>query len=163
MESHSFSRLRSHILARSEADKFEIARHEWRVTGVELVQEMDQCPCGQEIMELCYIKNRKTGHLTYVGNVCVKRFIGRSTGNLFEGLRRIQEDIEANLNEDLIEYAWAKGYLTSEKEYRFLRRTRKKRLLSPAQVRWKSDVNRRILRRIEAAGKAGRLRCAQVA
>ncbi|AJD43720.1 MULTISPECIES: hypothetical protein [Rhizobium] len=50
-------------------------------------------------------------------------FAGIDTGNLFEGLKRIQADPSANANNDLIEHAYRMGYLYDEKEYRFLKQT----------------------------------------
>lgn len=54
-----------------------------------------------------------------------------------------------NLSEEtrkgMIEHAWRMGYLYSEKEYRFLLQTVRKRSLSQAQLDWKRKINRRIL------------------
>lgn len=37
--------------------------------------EGETCPCGkQHIRELCFIRNRKTGHKIFVGNECVRFF-----------------------------------------------------------------------------------------
>ena len=47
---------------------------------VEVSEEFDNCPCGQEIKEHCYIRNLLNGNKTYVGNVCINRFIGINTG-----------------------------------------------------------------------------------
>ena len=105
----------------------------------------DNCPCGQKIKEHCYIRNRLNGNATYVGNVCIDRFIQIDTSNLFDGLKRIAADVSANANHDLIEHAWNNGYLFSEKEYVFLKQTVLKRKLSPAQRAWKEKINRRIL------------------
>lgn len=68
-----------------------------------------------------------------------------STGNLFDGLKRIAQDETANANHDLIKHAYRMGYLYSEKEYRFLIQTARKRKLSQAQLDWKRKINRRIL------------------
>lgn len=75
--------------------------------------------------------------------------MGISTGNLFDGLRRIIDDPEANANEDLIRYANRMGYLYGDKEYRFLMQTKNKRKLSAAQLDWKRKINRRIVKKIE--------------
>src|SRR3546814_12092406 len=91
------------------------------------------------------MRNRRNGNSTYVGNVCINRFIQIDTGNLFEGLKRIAKDVSANANNDLIEHAFRMGYLFGEKEYRFLKQTALKRNLSPAQLAWKQKINRRIL------------------
>lgn len=145
MEGHSFERLKSHILPLSVSNDFNAARTEWQLVGVEVSEEFDNCPCGQEIKEHCYIQNRLTGETTYVGNVCINRFMQIETGNLFDGLKRIAKDDGANANHDLIEHAFRMGYLFSEKEYTFLKQTALKRKLSAAQLLWKRKINRRII------------------
>ena len=116
---HNLEALKAHILPLSKADNFFVARLEWRLTGMYLSEDFDSCPCGQDIKELCYIKNMATGNETYVGNICVKNFLGIDTGNLFKGLRRIAADYTANANKDLIEHAYQLGYIY-ENEYIFL-------------------------------------------
>jgi hypothetical protein len=145
MEGHSFERLKSHILPLSVSENFNVARTEWSLVAVEISEEFDQCPCGQDIKEHCYIRNRANNNETYVGNVCINRFIQIDTGNLFDGLKRIAKDLTANANSDLIEHAYRMGYLYSEKEYSFLKQTRRKRNLSAAQIAWKVKINRRIV------------------
>jgi hypothetical protein len=145
MDGHNFERLKAHILPLSISQVFEVARTEWILEAVEISDEWDHCPCGQDIKEHCYIRNRLNGHATYVGNVCINRFIQIDTGGLFDGLKRIAADINANANHDLIEHAWRAGYLFGEKEYTFLKQTALKRKLSPSQLAWKQKINRRIL------------------
>ncbi|WOC14965.1 hypothetical protein [Pseudochrobactrum sp. MP213Fo] len=144
MEGHNFEKLSKHILSMSVAQNFNAARSEWDLIYVEISEELDHCPCGQTILEHCYITNRLTNQNTYVGNVCINRFLGIDTGNLFEGLKRIRDDNSSNANEAVIEYAQNRGYLY-EKEYQFLHNTRLKRKLSEAQLLWKIKINRRIL------------------
>ena len=86
-----------------------------------------------------------TGRETYVGNVCINRFIQIDTGNLFDGLKRIAKDPTANANTDLIEHAMRMGYLYGEKEYTFLKQTVRKRILSEKQLAWKVKINQRIV------------------
>jgi hypothetical protein len=145
MASPNFEQLKAHILPLSVAKSFDLARREWDLVAIEISEEWDNCPCGQEIKEHCYIRNRSNGNTTYVGNVCINRFIQIDTGNLFEGLKRIAKDDSANANHDLIEHAYRMGYLYSEREYRFLKQAALKRNLSPAQLEWKRKINRRIL------------------
>jgi hypothetical protein len=142
---HNLERLKAHILPLSESKDFNTARQEWMLTGVELHEEWDNCPCGQDIKELCHIKNQINGNKAYVGNVCINRFIGIQTGNLFDGLKRIAQNPKANVNQDLIMYAFKLGYLYDENELKFLMETRNMRNLSPAQISWKEKINRRIL------------------
>lgn len=151
---HNFERLKAHILPLSNAQSFEHARREWSLIGVEVSEEFDNCPCGQEIKEHCYIRNGINGNATYVGNVCINRFIGIDTGNLFDGIKRIVRDSSANANEDLIEHAYRFGYIY-ENEYKSLMETRRKRLLSEKQLAWKQRINRRITNRIVVQKRGG--------
>jgi len=64
-----------------------MARTEWDLVNVEITEEFEYCPFGQEIKVHGYIKNRITGKLAYVGNVCINRSIRFDTGNMFDGLK----------------------------------------------------------------------------
>ena len=148
MQGHSFERLKAHILGLSEAADFDVARKEWRLVCVEITDEFDECPCGQEIKEQCYIQNTINNNQTYVGNVCINRFIKIDTGTLFAGIKRIRENIFANANDAVIDYAQRLGYLYGENEVKFLRRTTLSRNLTEKQRDWKAKINRRILEKI---------------
>jgi hypothetical protein len=148
MASHNFEHLKAHILLLSVATIFENARLEWELIGIELSEEFDECPCSQSIKEHCHIRNRLNANSTYVGNVCINRFIQIDTGNLFSGLKRVLEDDTANANHDLIEHADRMGYLFDKKEYDFLKRTVLSRKLSTRQLAWKQKINRRILNKV---------------
>lgn len=142
--SHNLERLSEHILALSRAQSFAAARTEWVLEYVEMSDEPDYCPCGQQIREHCYVRNTVTGHQTYVGNVCVHQFIGIATESLFDGLKRIRDNPRGNANLAVIKYAEERGFLY-DKEPEFLRSTVRKRVASPAQAAWKEKINRRIL------------------
>lgn len=142
--SHNFALLRAHILPLSVAEDFDIARQEWDLYAIEMSEEVAHCPCSHEIREHCYIENRRNGNRTHVGNVCINRFIGISTGNLFGGLKRIARDSGANANTDLITHSYRMGYIY-ESEHKFLMDTRRKRRLSEKQIAWKEKINRRII------------------
>ena len=144
---HNFERLKEHILPLSRSQVFDLARREWKLVRIEISEEIDYCPCGQEIREHCFIHNGETGETTFVGNVCINRFIGIDTGTLFDGLKRIRRDLAANANEALIRHAQEAGYLY-EKEFDFLMDTARKRKLSEKQLAWKKKINRRILEKI---------------
>ena len=83
--------LKKHILPLSQSSHFEEARKEWVLVDVEINHNWDHCPCGQNIKELCYLENQLNKNRTYVGNVCVNRFIGIDTGNLFAGFKTIRQ------------------------------------------------------------------------
>lgn len=141
---HNFERLKEHIFSLSNSQDFYTAKKEWKLVDIEIQEDWDNCPCGKEIKELCYISNKLNGNKTYVGNVCINQFIGIQTGNLFAGLKRIAKDVTANANEDLIIHAYNLGYIY-ESEYRFLMDTKRKRKLSEKQQAWKEKINRRIV------------------
>lgn len=145
MSEANFEKLKEHILPLSVAPDFAAAKLEWHLVGIQISDEFDNCPCGQEIKEHCYIRNKYTGNQTYVGNVCINNFLGINTGNLFEGLKRIAKDVDANANEDLIEHAYRMGYLHDEKEYKFLLSIKRRRKLSEKQLQWKRFINKRIV------------------
>jgi hypothetical protein len=145
--SHNFEQLKDHILPLSSSNIFKIARTEWDLVNVEISEELDECPCGKEIKEHCYIRNRKTGKETYVGNVCINRFMGLDTGALFAGLKRISSNSKAAPNEALIEHANTKGYLF-EREHDFLKDTSRKRNLSDKQLAWREKINKRIVSQV---------------
>lgn len=149
---HNRQQLVAHIVPLSEADDFEGAKAEWNVVKFEWHEESGNCPCGHFIKEFCFIRNIFNGNETYVGNVCVNKFMEIDTGNVFDGLKRIKFDIYANANEDLIEYANSQGFLY-DKEYDFLMSTRRKRNLSEKQLEWKRKINRRILKGIVVGGR----------
>jgi hypothetical protein len=70
--------------------------------------------------------------------------MGIDTGTLFDGLRRIKTNLDANANAHVIQYAHERGYLF-EGEYAFLMQTMRKRKLSQKQIDWKRKINRRIV------------------
>jgi hypothetical protein len=145
MSDHNFENLKSHIMPLSVSDVFDEARKEWKLIGAAVDDEWSECPCGQKIKEECYLKNKINGKETFVGNVCVNRFMGIDTGQLLQGLKRIAKDPAANANHDVIYYARENGYLFDDKEYNFLLSTANKRKLSEKQRQWKAKINRRIL------------------
>lgn len=151
----NFEKLKDHILSLSEADDFDAARKEWDLINVEVSEELGKCPCGQSIKEHCHIRNNLNGNTTWVGNVCIKRFIGINTGQLFAGLKRIVQNPSANPNEDLIIYADEFGYIYSKEEYQFLMNIRHKRNQSQKQIAWKKKINRRIINKIVVQKHSG--------
>ena len=147
-DNHNFGRLEAHILSLSVSSVFNDARKEWSLVGVEISEEFGECPCGQQIKEHCYIRNSLNNNKTWVGNICINRFIQLDTGNLFEGIKRIARNQTANANIDVVEYAYERGYLYGKNEYMFLLETALKRKLSAAQLSWKTKINRRIVNQI---------------
>ena len=139
--------LKGHILGLSQATDFAVACTEWSLVNIYVTDDFDSCPCGHEIKEHCEIANRFTRSETFVGNVCIKRFMNLDTGTLFAGLKRICACNTANANAALIAYAETRGFLFPN-EALFLRSTARKRSPSAKQLAWKEKINRRIIKEI---------------
>lgn len=138
--------LKQHILDLSEAKTFEDARKEWDFVSAHIYEDENYCPCGQMIKEVCFLRNRINGEETYVGNVCVKRFMDITFDrNLFIGLKKIHLDNMARPNTAVIDYSMENGFLYSQDEYYFLMSIRRKRILSARRAHWLLLINRRII------------------
>ena len=48
---HNYEKLMAHILPLSVAKVFDHVRLEWNLIGIEVSEEFDNCPCGQQIKE----------------------------------------------------------------------------------------------------------------
>ncbi|KIM10092.1 MAG: hypothetical protein KU37_11975 [Sulfuricurvum sp. PC08-66] len=144
---HNHEKLKLHILPLSTSTDFGIASKEWKLVGIGLEEDWDECPCGHRIKELCYIENTFNGGKTYVGNVCVNKFMGIDTGNIIAGLQKIIKNNQANTNDDLIVYAKQQNII-SEWEYDFLSDTKHKRNLSDKQLEVKQKINIKIINNV---------------
>lgn len=145
----NFEYLKRHILPLSAASiSFNIAKSEWTLDFIYVTENFEHCPCTQKIKEHCVIRNKRNANRTFVGNVCVKRFMDIDARKLFNGLRKIRKNPEATPNRDLIEYAFRRGYLYGDNEYDFLRNIVNKRKLTEKQKRWVRFINRRIVEKI---------------
>lgn len=146
----NFEKLKRHILPLSVNNTdFDAAKKEWALAHVMFTNNPGTCPCSKyPIHEFCYLKNNENGNETYVGNVCVYRFIEIDTRSIFTGLKRIKESALTHPNSAVIEYANDKGYLYGDNEVEFLEQIKGKRKLSEAQEHWLSKINRRIVEAI---------------
>lgn len=144
MRRKNFEYLKKHILPLSdEKFDFNIAKTEWILDHI--YKTPGKCPCSQRIVDHCFIRNLNNGNMTFVGNICVQRFMAIDARKLFAGLKKIENNPNAKPNRDLIEYANQKGYLYGDHEYRFLKDIQKWKILSERQGGWLSKINRRII------------------
>jgi hypothetical protein len=135
------------IIDRSVADNWEEAKREWELEEIYHEDEPLTCLCGHTpIIEICVLRNRRNGNDAIVGNVCVNKFLGIESDLIFQGLRRIQEDISKGLNAAATLYAFEKKWINGwEKDFSL--DTNKKRKLSDKQQAKREQINRRILMR----------------
>lgn len=145
MTTVNFLKLKAHILKSENKSDFNEARKEWMLDYIVVTEVSGSCPCGQKIKEHCHLKNKLNQKTTFVGNVCVHRFIEIDARPIFRGLKAVQKSNIAKPNVALIEYANGRGFLYGENEFDFLQNIKRKRSLSEAQESWLTKINRRIV------------------
>ncbi|EPE95688.1 hypothetical protein [Rhizobium grahamii] len=149
---HNFKRLRDKILARSQAQDWDLAKKEWKLVGIYEADEPDTCLCGHTpIIEVCVLANTLNGSRVEVGNRCVKRFLGLRSDLIFAGLKRIREDSSKSLNADATVFFYEKGVITPW-EYKFQSDTMLKRVLSGKQLQTRQNINRKVLDHLSRRG-----------
>lgn len=125
-------------------------------------EDSDTCLCGHTpIRELCYIYNSTTRKTAIVGNHCIQKFekddpVHKQFGAIhliFQSSNRILKDILTSPNQALIDYALAKGVITSSNAG-FYEDIARKRSLSEKQNQYKESLNQKILYNIVLSAKA---------
>lgn len=150
-------KLKEEIIALSQSKDWSQARLEWQLDHIYFESEPETCLCGKTpIIEVCVLKNQRNGNYATVGNVCVKRFIGLPSDNIFQAVKRISEDIEKSLNFEAINYAHNKKWI-SDNDFNFYSDICRKRKLTPKQMSWKVKINQRVLLKIKAARRVAEL------
>ena len=134
------------IVALSEANTWEVAKHEWSLHEIGECDEYgdERCLCGHPIREMCWLTNRLNGRRALVGNHCVTKFLGIRSDLIFTCMKRLLDDSEKAMNAETIEYAYEQGWI-SVREMEFSSDTLHKRNLSFKQARWRRAINERVL------------------
>lgn len=140
----SQEKLHTHIVALSRSESWATARTEWELDSIYQSDEPLACPCGKTILEICVIRNRVTGEVTEVGNVCVNHFLRLPSERLFQSIRYVREDESRSFSKEMIEYAHDQGIINNW-EWEFYLSIRKRRWLSRRQREVKEQVNAKIL------------------
>lgn len=145
----SFKDLMNEIVSCSNSNVFTVAAGEWEWIDSYLIpfgEDLDFCLCGHEIRECCIIRNRYNGREKVVGNCCVNKFMKTESDLVFQCINRLRLDITKSLNPATIEYAYRK-FVISKKSYNFCYDVWRRRnfTLSPKQLKYKIDINRRVL------------------
>jgi hypothetical protein len=145
---HNFEQLKAHIIGLSVSKQWAEACREWSFMFSETVGHVMECPCGQRpIFELCWLQNDKNRQMTFVGNVCVKRFMGIKTGAISKSIKRVQDDPNKPLTEAAVEFAASKGWLTRW-EHNFLLNTSLKRRTTTKLLEKRRQINLMVLRKL---------------
>jgi hypothetical protein len=135
------------ILDDSKSKIWDQAVKEWENIDVYETDDPETCLCGHfPIKEVCVIKNKETGVVHNVGNCCVKKFLGLRPDMVLKSVKKITKDITSSVNVQALEFFYNKNYIDC-KDYSFYFDTWRKRVLSPAQMKWRVDINNRILKK----------------
>ena len=141
-------KLTSEIIARSEASRWDEAKLEWTLQEIYHEEEPQTCLCGHfPINEICVIGNSENGGEAVVGNVCVKKFLGLPSDQIFRAIKKIREDDAAALNPDAISHAHRKGWI-NDWERSFYIDTWRKRKLSGKQLTKRIQINKNVLKHV---------------
>ena len=147
-ESDHGYKLGREIIALSAADHWDLARLEWGIEDIYMQREPEACLCGHfPINELCVLWNRKNGNRATVGNVCVKKFMKLPSDKMFAAIKRVTADATKAFNVELIEHAFAKGWISQWKRGFYLDTWRKQKL-SDRQMATRLQVNQKILAQV---------------
>jgi hypothetical protein len=141
-------RLVEEIIARSVTSTWREAKLEWELDYIIKADTPGSCLCGHpNITEQCVLVNRKNANKVIVGSVCVTRFIGLPSDNLFASLRRIAKNRMAVLGVEAIEYAYGRGWISTW-EHGFYLDTCSKRKLSKRQKAKRVEINELVLQMV---------------
>ena len=146
-------KLTAEIIRLSRATNWAAAKLEWSLVEVYESDEPDTCLCGHfPIIEICVIRNKRNGNETIVGNVCVNKFLGLPSDNIFRSVKRIAKDNTKSLSLDAIDHAYAKKWIT-DWERDFSLDTRGKRKMSENQIAKRVEINRKVMLRMRKSQK----------
>ena len=144
----SEQKLIQEILSLSVSYDWNTARSEWELLNVTISETPETCLCDHyPIIELCTIVNKLNRHTAIVGNCCVKQFIGLPSDIIFQGIKRIQHNIEKAPNSALVSYANNHHWL-SEWELQFLQSIGRKTKLSERQMACRIKINEKLLEKL---------------
>lgn len=136
------------ITALSEASSWEEAVKEWKLQSIHFAPSPQTCLCTHfPILEICTIENYLNQRSVDVGNCCVKKFIGLPSDKLFQAVKRVKKDVTKSLNQETLDYALEKGWITAW-EHRFYRDTLRKRKLSDKQIEKRKQINETVSKQI---------------
>lgn len=139
------------ITSLSQSKIWLLVKLEWELDYIYFESEPETCLCGHfPIIEVCVLRNRHNRNTAIVGNICVKKFIGLPSDNIFQAIKRITKDEEKSLNLETIKYAHNKNWI-SDKDFNFYSDIYRKRYLTSKQLNWKVKINQRVLLKINTA------------
>jgi len=146
-------KLTAEIIRLSSTTNWATARSEWSLLEVYESVEPDTCLCGHfPIIEICVIANKRNGNKAIVGNVCVNKFLGLPSDNIFRSVKRVAKDNAKSLSVEAINHAHAKNWINNW-ERGFSLDTRRKRNMSEKQIAKRVQINKKVMLRMRKTQK----------
>jgi len=146
-------KLTTEIIRLSSATNWAAAKSEWSLLEVYESVEPDTCLCGHfPIIEICVIANKRNGNKAIVGNVCVNKFLGLPSDNIFRSVKRVAKDNTKSLSVEAINHAHAKNWI-NDWERGFSLDTRGKRNMSEKQTQKRMQINKKVMFRMRKSQK----------
>lgn len=147
-------KLASEILKLSNGTTWDAAKLEWHLIEIFESEVGDVCLCGHSpIKELCVIQNTITKVQVTVGNCCVNKFIGISSGKIFQSLKKIRKDTGKSINAESVQYAFDHNVI-NDWERKFYLDIMRKKLLTDKQLAKKININKKFLNNIRRLTKS---------
>ena len=111
---NNFANLSAHIIELSESDTWAGAVPEWEPIWRDMEEQPETCPCGHfPIIEVCHIRNTLNGNETYVGNVCIDKFMDDyGLGRVHRGVQRIRGDESKRMTSEALDWVRGKGWIS---------------------------------------------------
>ena len=131
------------ILLLSESKNWDNAILEWKLNLITF--EKNRCICNHPIVENCHLLNTKNNNSCIVGNVCVNKFLGIPTQNIFNAVKKIKNDLDGSVNEPTLEFVYSKKWI-SDFDFTFYWDIFRKQKLSTKQLEVKRKINIKILK-----------------
>jgi len=136
------------IINRSVSRQWDEAKQEWQLSEIYREDEPLTCLCGHTpIIEICVLKNKLNDKDAIVGNVCVNKFLGIASEQIFSGLRRIKRDINKGLSRAAATYSHERNWI-NDWEKGFCLDTSRKRTLSEKQKAIRRKINSCVLSKV---------------
>lgn len=144
---NNFHTLSQGIISRSNTTSWEDAKKEWDIIDMEEVDELETCLCGhRHIKQVFTLRNIINCNTVRIGSTCVNRFIQKNSN--FRSYKRIKKNSLSSVTSQLLDFAYKSKWI-NDNDLSFYGSIIRRRKLSPAQSKWKQDINYKIISNIK--------------
>lgn len=148
---NNFQILKDELTLLSVRKTWPLAKKEWELERIYIIEDPDDfemCLCGHTpIKEVCVIKNKFNDNIAHVGNCCINHFLKDgigATNPIFQAAKKVKADPKKSLHITVLDSAFERNVI-DQRSYEFYSEIKRKRKLTPAQLRWKMNINLKII------------------